>query len=71
MDVIGILFLWQTLINCGSSLGDKVTVYSSFEQLEIRDLKIEEKIEERKEKINRYMRKKTRRNFGRKIKVII
>lgn len=59
----------HTLRNCGSSLGDKVTVHSSFEQLEIRDLKNEEKmIEDRKEKINRYMRKKTRRNFGRKIK---
>lgn len=59
----------HTLKNCGSSLEDKVTIHSSFEQLELRDLKIEEKIiEERKEKINRYMRKKTRRNFGRKIK---
>ncbi|KAL0904094.1 hypothetical protein M5K25_026166 [Dendrobium thyrsiflorum] len=59
------------LKNCGSSLRDQITVHSSFEQLEIRDLKIEEKImEERKEKINRYMRKKTRRNFGRKIKYL-
>nr|QNN88929.1 CONSTANS-like protein [Oncidium hybrid cultivar] len=58
----------RTLRNCGSSLGDKVTVHSCFEQLQIRELKIEEMIEERKEKINRYMRKKTRRNFGRKIK---
>ncbi|XP_020584948.1 zinc finger protein CONSTANS-LIKE 6-like [Phalaenopsis equestris] len=59
----------HTLRNCRSSLGDKATVHSSFEQLELRDLKIEEKlIENRKEKIDRYMRKKTRRNFGRKIK---
>nr|AGI62033.1 CONSTANS-like 9 [Erycina pusilla] len=58
----------HTLRNFGSSLGDKVTVHSCFEQLQIRELKIEEMIEERKEKINRYKRKKTRRNFGRKIK---
>ncbi|XP_074578617.1 uncharacterized protein LOC141835089 [Curcuma longa] len=55
----------QSLGNKSTSTGNTVAVCSSFEQLlTISDLKIEQ----RQQKLSRYREKKSKRNFGRKIK---
>lgn len=55
----------QALGNANRSLGSSSSVHTSFErQLTINELKTEE----RKQKLSRYRKKKSKRNFGRKIK---
>ncbi|KAJ0989427.1 hypothetical protein J5N97_007783 [Dioscorea zingiberensis] len=55
----------QTLGRKNSCLGTTSIVHSS---VNISDLKIDNKIEDRRQKLCRYMKKKSKRNFSRKIK---
>ena len=60
-------FFEQALGNTSAKLGNTSNVRASFEkQLTISELKTEERMQ----KLSRYRKKKTKRNFGRKIKVL-
>ncbi|RZR78008.1 hypothetical protein BHM03_00003229 [Ensete ventricosum] len=61
-----IQFLWQDLGNKNTSTRNATAITSSVKQLpSINDLKTEQ----RQQKLSRYREKKSKRNFGRKIKV--
>ncbi|KAG0500411.1 hypothetical protein HPP92_000483 [Vanilla planifolia] len=58
----------QSFGNGGLNFEEKVALHSSFEHHKLPDLEIDGKMEERMEKINRYKKKKSKRNFCKKIK---
>ena len=67
LEIMDLSFSEQALGNTSANLGNRSSVRTSFE----RKLTTSElKTEERKQKLSRYRKKKTKRNFGRKIKVL-